>query len=134
MHHTDIPKAWGVATSGKLTGELKRRGLMQRGNLQIAGLNGLLLGVAKERAVDAMCLLGEVPANAARLQNPMAALVVLRVLTRMLDIKVDLLELEQIAGQAKDQLKQMAAEAMGEYIDLFTEPIWEQGQDEEGEE
>jgi len=106
---------------------------MQRGNLQIAGLNGILLGVAKERAVDAMCLLGEVPANAARLQNPMAALAVLRVMTRMLDIKVDLLELEQIAGQAKDQLKQMAAEAMGEYIDLFTEPIWEQGQDEEGE-
>ncbi len=134
MHHTDIPKAWGVATSKKLTGELKRRGLMQRGNLQIAGLNGLLLGVAKERTVDAICLLGEVPANAARLQNPMAALAILMVLTRMLDIKVDLLELEQIAGQAKDQLKQMAAEAMGEYIDLFTEPIWEQGQDEEGEE
>jgi uncharacterized protein len=133
MHHTEMPKAWGVATNSKLTGELKRRGLMQRGNLQIAGLNGILLGVAKERAVDAMCLLGEVPANAARMQNPMAALAILRVMVRMLDIKIDLLELEQIASQAKDRLKQLAAEAMGEYIDLFTEPIWEQDQDEEGE-
>jgi len=61
----------------------------------------------------------------------MAALAILRVLTKMLDIKIDLLELEQVSGQAKAQLKQMAAEAMGEYIDLFTEPIWEQGEDEE---
>ncbi len=133
MHHTEMPKAWGVATTSQLTGELKRRGLMQRGNLQIAGLNGLLLGVAKERAIDAMCLLGEVPANAARIQNPMAALAILRVMTRMIDIKIDLLELELIASQAKDRLKQLAAEAMGEYIDLFTEPIWEQEEDEEGE-
>jgi uncharacterized protein len=133
MHHTEMPKAWGVATTTQLTSELKHRGLMQRGNLQIAGLNGLLLGVAKERSVDAICLLGEIPANAARLQNPMAALAILRVMNRMLDIKVDLLELELIASQTKDKLKQLAAEAMGEYIDLFTEPIWEQEQDEEGE-
>ena len=53
----------------------------------------------------------------------------------MLDVKIDLLELEQISRQAKDRLKQMAAEAMGEYIDLFTEPIWEkEGEDEEEEE
>jgi len=129
MHHTEMPKAWGVATTRKLTTELGRFDLMQRGNLQIAGLNGLLLGVAKERGIDAICLLGEVPAPAARIQNPMAALAILRVLTRMLDISIDLHELEQIASQAKDRLKQLAAEAMGEYIDLFTEPIWEQGQD-----
>ena len=135
MHHTEMPNAWGVATTKQLTAELKRYDLLQRGNLQIAGLNGLLLGVAKERAIDAMCILGEVPSQAARLQNPMAALAILRVITKMLDIKIDLLELEQISRQAKDRLKQMAAEAMGEYIDLFTEPIWEkEGEDEEEEE
>jgi hypothetical protein len=128
-----MPKSWGVATTRELTTELQRYDLLQRGNLQIAGLNGLLLGVAKERGIDAICLLGEVPANAARIQNPMAALAILRVLVKMLDIKLDLLELEQIATQTKDKLKQLAAEAMGEYIDLFTEPIWEQGQEEEGE-
>jgi hypothetical protein len=32
-------------------------------------------------------------------------------------------------------MKQLAAEAMGEYIDLFTEPIWEhdEGEGDEGE-
>lgn len=133
MHHTEMPKAWGVATDIRLTAELQKYGLMQRGNLKIGGLNGLLLGVAKERGLDAMCLLGEVPGHAARIQNPMAALAILRVLTKMLDVKIDLLELEQIASQAKDRLKQLANEAMGEYIDLFTEPIWEQGEDDEDE-
>ena len=31
-------------------------------------------------------------------------------------------------------MKQAAAAAMGEYIDYFTEPIWEYGEDEEEEE
>jgi hypothetical protein len=31
-------------------------------------------------------------------------------------------------------MKQVAAEAMGEYIDYFTTPIWESGQEEEEEE
>ena len=133
MHHTEMPKAWGVATTKRLTGDLKKHELMQRGNLQISGMNGLILGVAKERAVDAMCILGEVPASASRVPNPMAALAILRVLAKVLDIKIDLFELERISGQAKAQLKQMVAEATGEYIDLFTEPIWEQGQDEQEE-
>jgi hypothetical protein len=31
-------------------------------------------------------------------------------------------------------MKHLAAQAMGEYIDLFTEPIWEQGEDDDDEE
>ena len=134
IHHTEQPRAWGVATNHQLTSELKRFDLVQRGNLQIAGLNGLLLGVAKERGIDGICLLGEVPMYATRLQNPMAALAILEVLTKMLGIEIDTVELAQLAAETKEKMKQMAAEAMGEYIDLFTEPIWEQGEEEEEEE
>ncbi len=134
IHHTEQPKVWGVATNQKLTAELKEQGLMQRGNLHIAGLNGILLGVAKERGIDGICLLGEVPIYASRIQNPMAALAILEVLSKMLDIKIDTVELEQLAEETKEKMKQLTAEAMGEYIDLFTEPIWEQGEEEEEEE
>jgi len=134
MHHTEQPKVWGVASSQKLTDKLKEYDLVQRGNLQIAGLNGLLLGVAKERGVEGICLLGEVPVYATRIQNPMAALAILEVLTKMLGIEIDTLELEQLASETKEKMKQIAAEAMEEYIDLFTEPIWEQGEEEEEEE
>jgi len=55
---------------------------------------------------------------------------VLQALTKILDIEVDVGELTQIAKEAADRLKQVAAEAMGEYIDQFTQPIWEYGQEE----
>ena len=130
IHHTEQPRVWGVVTSPDMAAELDKYELVQRGNLQIAGLNGLLLGVTKERNIEGICLLGEVPVHATRLQNPVAALAVLRVLSKMLNIEVDFGELTQIANEAADRLKQVASEAMGEYIDNFTRPIWEYGQEE----
>jgi len=134
IHHTEQPRVWGVATSQHLTKDLSKYDLVQRGNLQISGLNGLMLGVAKERNIDGVCLLGEVPMYATRIQNPMAALAVLKVLTKMLGIETDMTELAQLAAETKERMKQVAAEAMGEYIDYFTEPIWEYGEEEEEEE
>ena len=131
IHHTEQPRVLGVATSQPATEDLKKYNLIHAGNLQIAGLNGLLLGVAKERDIEGICLLGEVPVYATRIQNPMAALAVLRVLTKMLEIEIDMAELAQLAREAGEKMKQVAAQAMGEYIDYFTEPIWERGEEEE---
>ena len=131
IHHTEPPRVWGVATSPQVAEDLKQYDLVPATNVQIAGLNGLLLGVAKERDIPGVCLLGEVPQYATRIQNPMAALAVLRVLTPMLDINIDMSDLEQIALETKERLKQLASEAMGEYIDYFTEPIWQRGEEEE---
>ena len=131
IHHTEPPRVWGVVTSPRMIEDLKKYDLVQKGNLQIAGLNGLLLGVTKEREIEGICLLGEVPMHATRIQNPMAALVVLKALAKMLDIEIDLTELAEIAQETAERMKQIAAEAMGEYIDRFTRPIWEQGEEEE---
>ena len=131
IHHTEPPRVWGVATSTRVAEDIKPYGLVPAENVQIAGLNGLLLGVAKERDIEGICLLGEVPAYATRIQNPMAALAVLRVLVKMLDIELDFTELEHISVETSKQIKLMASEAMGEYIDYFTEPIWERGEEYE---
>jgi proteasome assembly chaperone (PAC2) family protein len=133
IHHTEPPKVWGVATSHLLSSDLQAYNLEYSSNLQIAGLNGLLLGVAKEREMDGICLLGEVPVYASRVPNPMAALAVLKVLTNMLDIQIDFTELSKMAVEAGERIKQVAAQAMEEYIDYFTEPIWERGEEEDEE-
>jgi len=133
IHHSEQPKVWGVATSQPVAKDLKRYDLVQGGKLHISGLNGLLLGVAKERGIKGVCLLGEVPMYATRIQNPMAALAVLTVLTKMLDIEIDMAELAMLAEETRKNIKQVAAEAMGEYIDYFTRPIWEYGEEEEEE-
>jgi proteasome assembly chaperone (PAC2) family protein len=134
IHHTEPPKVWGVATSRHIADDLEKYKLENANNLQIAGLNGLLLGVAKERAIDGVCLLGEVPVYASRVPNPMAALAVLKVLASILEIKVDYAELAKMAVEAGERIKQVAAQAMEEYIDYFTEPIWERGEEEDEEE
>ena len=133
IHHTEQPKVWGVGTSHLVTRDLVPFHLEYSRSLQIAGLNGLLLGVAKERDRDGVCLLGEVPQYASRLPNPMAALAVLKVLSAMLRIKIDLAELARMAVEAQEHIKIMAAQAMEEYIDNFTEPIWERDDFDEDE-
>jgi proteasome assembly chaperone (PAC2) family protein len=131
MHHTEQSRVWGVVTDPQMSPELDKYDLIQKGNLQISGLNGLLLGVAKERGIEGVCLLGEVPMYATRIQNPVAAVAVLGALTRMLDIKIDITELADVARETADRMKQMADEAMEDYIDHFTQPIWEQDEEEE---
>ena len=133
IHHTEQPRVWGVATSPQVAKDLEKYDLVQRGNLHISGLNGLLLGVAKERDIEGVCLLGEVPMYATRIQNPMAALAIINVLAKILAIEVDTAELALLAQETKERMKQVAAEAMGEYIDYFTEPIWEHEDEEEEE-
>jgi proteasome assembly chaperone (PAC2) family protein len=134
IHHTEPPKVWGVATGQKVANDLEKYHLEQASSLQIAGLNGLLLGVAKERALDGICLLGEVPVYASRVPNPMAALAVLKVLSLALGIKVDMGDMAKMAVEAGERIKQVAAQAMEEYIDYFTEPIWERGEEGEDDE
>jgi len=61
----------------------------------------------------------------------MAALVIVQILSKLLQLEVDISELEQIASEAKQHVSQIAAEAMEDYIDYFTEPIWESGEDDD---
>lgn len=131
IHHTEPSRVWGVASSPDLLPELKQYSLLRNGDLQIAGLNGTLLGVARERSIEGICLVSEVPSYTSRIDNPMAALAIIRVLTDMLGIKVDLGELAEQADETKERLKEVTARAMGEYIDYFTTPIWESGEENE---
>jgi len=122
IHHAAEPKVWGTATTQGLVGYLKdhRVTLMEEGN--IAGLNGLLLGVAKERGIQGICLLGEIPVYASQIANPRASGAVLGILTRMLGVGVDTGELSAWAEQvepAMEQLYEALPEEAKEAIDKF---------------
>lgn len=134
IHYTEQPRVWGVATDQQLAEELARQELVQGGTIQIAGLNGLLLGAAKEKGVEGICLLGEVPAAISRMENPMAALAIVKVLGPMLGLEIDTTELAELAQETTERMRQATAVAMGEYIERFTQPIWEQGDGEDGDE
>ncbi|HAV10432.1 MAG TPA: hypothetical protein DCX22_02315 [Dehalococcoidia bacterium] len=131
IHHTEKPHVWAAATRKDLVDYVKQYNVILRGAVQIAGLNGLFLGVAKERNVDGFCLLGEVPAYATRIANPKAALAILEVLTKMLTIEVDLADLVKLSADTEEEMKKLASEAMGEFISRYTRPVWPQAEEED---
>ena len=134
VHYGGESKVWGVATKDKLIGELKKYDVVLKGRLRIAGLNGLILGMAKERRIDGICLLGEVPLYATQIANPKASLAVLKVLTRMLGVDIDLTKLSRIAKQTEEEMERIAKRATAAFIDQFTEPIWEREEEDEEDE
>jgi hypothetical protein len=129
-HHPEKPKVWGAATDAGLLKELEDHGVFLKGDYQIRGLNGLLLGVAKERGIPGICLLGETPQYFAEFENPSASWAILQVLIKILGIDIDLTQIREEARQAEAEMERITKETMTEYIDRFTRPIWERGEEE----
>ncbi len=134
MHYAETSRVWTVGTNRNVLDSFKQYNLAKASNLHISGLNGLLMGIAKERNIDGICLLGEVPNYFAQMKNPMAALAVINVLQKMLNINVETDELRELAEMSRKQMKQLMTDVTETYIGNFTEPIWESdsGKTEDG--
>jgi proteasome assembly chaperone (PAC2) family protein len=104
---TETPRVWGVATHRELLTSLQGLGVHVMDSGEISGLNGLVLGVAKEMGLRGMCLLGEIPIFAIQVPNPQASLAVLKVLVEVLGVDVDLSGLAGHAQRAVADLRRM---------------------------
>src|SRR4030042_3441808 len=124
-HHPDVPRVLGAATSAELVDELKRNKVVPAGDFYVAGLNGLLLGAAKERNMEGICLLGETVKYAAKLANPRSSQALPEILIKLLGLNIDMAELGEFAESTEKQLKQIGDEIRKEYLQHFTRPIWE---------
>lgn len=114
IHHTARPRVWAVPNTERLLTELRGYSntvLMsdiegREGQGNITGMNGLLLGVARRRGIDAVCMMGEIPIY---LQSfpfvyPKGSKSVLEVLTEALGIFVDMTEMNRLAEQSELEL------------------------------
>ena len=128
---SDKPRVWAAGTDTAILSDLERYGLVLKGNFYIAGMNGLLLSVAKERNMKGTCLLGETPRYLSEIGNPLASQSVLEVLLRILNVKIDMTELEQMVQQARQEIDEAFKESRRQYIDHFTVPLWERPEEEE---
>ena len=70
----------------------------------IVGTAGLLLGLARFRNIDALCLLGE---TRGYMPDPKAAKSVLQVLQKMLGLKVDLSRLDEEIEESERIIERM---------------------------
>ncbi|MFH1486654.1 MAG: PAC2 family protein [Chloroflexota bacterium] len=115
IHHTSTPRVWAVPNSSHLIKEIRRYEntvLMsdiegRGGQGSITGLNGLLLGVAKERELEAICMMGEIPVylQGLPLPYPKASKSVLEVLSAALGIFIETKGMELLAGQTEKEIE-----------------------------
>jgi len=110
IHHQMRPRVCAVVSSEGLKAQVKgypntvfmsELEGRSEGEGIITGLNGLLLGVAKKRGLEGICLMGEIPdwLSGATFPYPKASKSVLEVLAEILEIQMDLRFLEKLEGQ-----------------------------------
>ena len=117
IHHTAYPRVWAVPNNSALLPEIRgytNTILMsdiegRGGEGQITGLNGLLLGVAKRRGIDAICVMGEIPIylQGFPFPYPKASKSVLEALMSALGIWVDTEHLNTFAQQNEHELSDL---------------------------
>ncbi|MFO0800144.1 MAG: PAC2 family protein [Gemmataceae bacterium] len=109
MHPSHDSRVFAAATDQANLDELKRLELdvVQEG--QIAGLNGVLLGVAAEAGLPGACLLGEMPHIFAQVPFPKASHAILEAFTTLAGIELDLTELASLARNVEEQLGEVLA-------------------------
>jgi proteasome assembly chaperone (PAC2) family protein len=102
------PRILGAVNNEQLLEHVKNFNIsMLEGEGQITGFNGLILGIAKERGLDAACILGEI--DNPNIVQPKAAQNILKVLVNMLGIKpFNMSELDEEEKRKKFMEQQMS--------------------------
>jgi proteasome assembly chaperone (PAC2) family protein len=116
-HHTHQSRVWAVPNSSHLLDEIKNYNntvLMsdmeeRLGQGSITGLNGLLLGVARKRRIDAICLMGEIPIymQGFPIPYPKASKAVLEVLTVILGLEIDFTGLDELIARSEAETERL---------------------------
>ncbi|MFP4014598.1 MAG: PAC2 family protein [Chitinispirillaceae bacterium] len=101
MSHTDPSKVLFATNNSSLIPELEQSGLSAMEEGMISGLNGLMLGFAANKGIDAVCLLSTIPAYAGGLTYPRGAMAIVRAIGKLARVEVDMTELEVDATNAE---------------------------------
>jgi proteasome assembly chaperone (PAC2) family protein len=102
--HKDAADIYAVANSEFLKDTIAKSGMRLLEGGHISGLNGLLLGFARERNVEAICLLATIPQYAISIPNPKASLAIMNVLKAALNFDIDLLEINNFIREMDEKM------------------------------
>jgi uncharacterized protein len=117
IHHTHRPRVWAVPNTIDLLDELKGYNNTvllseieeRQGQGSITGLNGLTLGVARQRGIDAVCFMGEIPVylQGFPLPYPKATKSILEVFAEVLGLNIDFSEVNELVTRSEAETEQL---------------------------
>jgi proteasome assembly chaperone (PAC2) family protein len=120
MSHSTPSQVLCACNQESLLNVLKEQDVMPMPDGYIAGLNGLLLGIAASSRIEAACFLGTIPSYASNLSYPKASLEIVKVLSGVLNFNTDLTELEESVAET-DQRLSTIEERIREYFPAVAE-------------
>ncbi|MDG5813564.1 PAC2 family protein [Chitinispirillales bacterium ANBcel5] len=126
MSHTQDSNVHFATNNMTLIPEFTSLGFNPMKEGVISGLNGLMLGFAASRRIDAVCLLATIPAYAGTLTYPRGALSVVKAMQRVIHVDVDTSELEKECQEAEP----MFDEVEGKFKDFFDATVAQQPEPE----
>ena len=119
IHHTAKPRVWAVPNTKNLIGEIRKypntilmSDIEERGGEgNITGLNGLLLGVARKRQMDAICLMGEIPIylQGFPFPYPKASKSLMEILGAVLEIDIDMSAIDALITNHEREIDHLYA-------------------------
>jgi proteasome assembly chaperone (PAC2) family protein len=102
--HKEPPELYGAANHKALLSPLAVFGIKPMSGGHISGSNGLLIGFAKERGIEAVSVLATMPHYAISLPNPRASGSVIGALSRMLNFNIDMQELDDYTKDMDEKM------------------------------
>jgi uncharacterized protein (TIGR00162 family) len=107
----ETPSVYCTATSPALLEEAKTLGVQPIDQGIIGGENGLIMGLAKKRGLDGICLMTETHGYQTQtgeyITDPRTAPATLKVLNKLLDLKIDMEPMEKQITQMNETIAQM---------------------------
>ncbi len=108
----DVPSVYCSTTSATLIEEVKALGVQPLDQGVIGGENGLIIGLARKKNIEGICLLTETHGYETQtgeyVMDPRTAPATLNVLTKLLDLKVDMEPMEKRISQMDEAFARMA--------------------------
>ena len=103
--HKEDAQVLGVANNTEFRDVLVSHGVEILREGMVSGLNGLMLGFARKRKLNAACFLGTMPQYAAPIPNPKASREVVLTLGQLLNFSVDMSEIDDAAEKMEGTME-----------------------------
>jgi proteasome assembly chaperone (PAC2) family protein len=110
ISHKEPAQVLGIANNSEFRDQLLPHGveILQQG--LVSGLNGLLVGCAGARSLNAACLMGTMPQYAATIPNPKASREIVRVLERFLGCDLDMSEIDEAVEKMEHTMEDIESQ------------------------
>ena len=104
---SQTPKVYGTSTSLDFVKKFSNYGVLTMNRGSVTGMNGVIIGAAKKSGIAGICLLGE---TSGYVIDAKAAKAVLEVVSKILDIKFDMSELNKRAEDTEQVIRSIESQ------------------------